>query len=134
MFLGSTTGITTTTTWTTTTTTPMTTTATTAIFLGCDSIEINLVFELCLDQTFLTQFFFRIQHFHLFLIKGLASPRTPPFQTCKKSGTWEPSSQTFLEEIWTFFRYQRFKEINLKFGCGFVKTWSNKSHFHYILT
>ena len=92
------------------------------------------VFEPCLDQTFLTQFFFRIQHFHLFSIKGLASPRTPPFQTCKKSGTWEPSSQTFLEEIWTFFRYQRFKEINLKFGCGFVKTWSNKSHFHYILT
>ena len=41
MFLGSTTGITTTTTWTTTTTTPMTTTTT--IFLGCDSIEINLV-------------------------------------------------------------------------------------------
>ena len=44
MFLGSTTGITTTTTWTTTTTSPMTTTTTTTIFLGCDSIEINLVF------------------------------------------------------------------------------------------
>ena len=43
MFLGSTTGITTTTTWTTTTTTPMTTTTTTTIFLGCDSIVINLV-------------------------------------------------------------------------------------------
>ena len=43
MFLGSTTGITTTTTWTKTTTMPMTTTTTTTIFLGCDSIEINLV-------------------------------------------------------------------------------------------
>ena len=41
MFLGSTTGITTTTTWITTTTPPMTTTTT--IFLGCDSIEMNLV-------------------------------------------------------------------------------------------
>ena len=36
MFLGSTTT-------TTTTTAPMTTTTTTTIFLGCDSIEINLV-------------------------------------------------------------------------------------------
>ena len=44
MFLGSTTWITTRTTWITTTTTPMTTTTTTTIFLGCDSIEINLVF------------------------------------------------------------------------------------------
>ena len=43
MFLGSTTGITTTTTSTTTTTTPMTTKTTTTIFLGCNSIEINLV-------------------------------------------------------------------------------------------
>ena len=46
MFLGSTTGITTTTTWTTTTTTPITTTTTTTIFLGCDSIEINLVYTI----------------------------------------------------------------------------------------
>ena len=44
MLLGSTSGITTTTTWTTTTTTmTTTTTTTTTIFLGCDSIEINLV-------------------------------------------------------------------------------------------
>ena len=43
MFLGSTTWITTTTTWITTTTKPLTTTTTTTIFLGCDSIEINLV-------------------------------------------------------------------------------------------
>ena len=41
MFLGSTTGLTTTTTWITTTIPPMTTTNT--IFLGRDSIEINLV-------------------------------------------------------------------------------------------
>ena len=41
MFPGSTTGTTTITACTTTTTTPMTTTTT--IFLGCDSIEINLV-------------------------------------------------------------------------------------------
>ena len=40
MFLELTTGITTTTTWTTT---PMITTTATPIFLGCDSIEINLV-------------------------------------------------------------------------------------------
>ena len=45
MFLVSTTGLTTTTSWTTTTitTTPMTTTTPTSIFLGFDSIEINLV-------------------------------------------------------------------------------------------
>ena len=44
MFLGSTTGITTTTIWTTIIT-PMTTTSTTTIFMGCDSIEINLVLD-----------------------------------------------------------------------------------------
>ena len=43
MFLGSKTGITTTASWPTTRTTPMATTTTTTIFLGCDSIEINLV-------------------------------------------------------------------------------------------
>ena len=52
MFLVSTTGITTATKWTTTTPTPMTTTTTTIIFLGCDSIEINLV-ENVLGQIFL---------------------------------------------------------------------------------
>ena len=45
MFLGSTTWITIPTTWITTTTTPMTTTTSTTIFLGCDSIEINLVLK-----------------------------------------------------------------------------------------
>ena len=29
-------------------------------------------------------------------------------QTCKKSGTWGPSSRTFLEGIRTFFRNKRF--------------------------
>ena len=46
MFLVSTRGIRTATTWTATTTTPMTTTTTTTILLGCDSIEINLVWHL----------------------------------------------------------------------------------------
>ena len=53
MFLVSTTGITTATTWTTTRPTPMITTTT--IFLGCDSIEINLVYWFIKNCTILVK-------------------------------------------------------------------------------
>ena len=44
-------------------------------------------------------------------------------QTCKKSGTWEPSSGHFWRKIRTFFRNHSNKDINFRFYCGFVKNW-----------
>ena len=52
------------------------------------------------------------------------------FQTCKKTETWETSSRSFLESNPVFFRNQRFKEIDLKFFCRFVKNRFKACQYH----
>ena len=42
-------------------------------------------------------------------------------QTCKKSGTWEPSSRTFLEKHLDIFEKSKISRLFVKTGLGYFE-------------